>query len=369
MRIAMLGVKAVPCIGGIQLYAEEAGRRLVERGHQVTVYCRQQYLDGDLAPEYRGIRRRITAGFRGKHLDAPTHTLTAACDVLRRDYDIAHFHGVGPSAFASLLRLRPKTRTVVTMHGLDWQRAKWGWFATACLRTAARFGPGVADQITCVSRSDARFFEARLDRQVVHTPCAITEQPLAAPDEIRAYGLEGDDYILFVSRLVPEKGCHYLLEAYQRLKPDRKLVIAGGSNYADPYAESLKQQANENVIFTGYVRGKLLRELYSNAYLFVQPSDLEGMPFSLLEALSYGRCVLASDIPGNLEAIGGQGFTFQAGDVDELSAKLRSLLDSPDVVTAQRDSALEYVRRERTWDKTVDALESVYERALNGRRG
>jgi len=369
MKIAMLGVKAVPCIGGIQLYAEETGRRLVQRGHEVTIYCRSQYLDGDAAPEYRGITRRITSGFRGKHLDAATHTLTAALDVLRRDYDIAHFHGVGPSAFASLLRLRPKTRTVVTMHGLDWQRAKWGGIATACIRAAARLGSAFATEITSASRTDASFFKTRLGREVAHTPSGMTVGPPAPPDEIRALGLQGNDYIAFISRLVPEKGCHYLLEAYARLKPDKKLVIAGGSNYADPYAEALKQHASQNVIFTGYVRGKLLRELYSNAYLFVQPSDIEGMPMSLLEALSCGRCALASDIPGNLEALGGEGFTFRAGDVDDLSAKLDFLLAHPDVVAAQHSSTLEYVRRERTWDKTVDALESVYERALNGRRG
>ncbi len=366
MKIAMLGVKAVPCIGGIQRYTEEIGTRLVERGHEVTVYCRGQYLDGDCGAQYRGMARRTTPGLRGKHLDAFTHTFTAAIDALRRDYDVVHFHAIGPSVFVPLVRMRRRSRIVVTVHGLDWQRAKWGRLAGACLRLAGRVGARGADALMAVSLADAAFFETALGRRPVHAPPGVICNVPEPADRILSLGLQEQEYILFVSRLVPEKGCHYLIEAYKRLRPPKKLVIAGGSNYADPYADGLKQHGRDDIIFTGYARGKLLRELYSNAYVFVQPSDLEGTPSTILEALSYRRCVLASAIPGNEEALGGCGYTFEPGNVSDLSDKLAFLLENDDLVAQQAEPALRYVQRERNWGKITDTVEQVYRDAISG---
>jgi glycosyltransferase involved in cell wall biosynthesis len=173
-------------------------------------------------------------------------------------------------------------------------------------------------------------------------------------------GLDENGYILFLSRLVPEKGCHYLINAYKRIGTSKKLVIAGGCNHPDGYYNSLKMQAGESIIFTGFVRGQLLEELFSNAYCFVQPSEMEGVPHSVLQALSFGKAVLASDIPGNLEALGDCGFKFRRGDESDLREKLEYLLSNPQVVAAESEKAIRHVQQNYNWDDIADEMEQVF---------
>jgi len=356
----MLGVKAVPAIGGIQLYTEEVGKRLVARGHEVTVYCRRQYMEDSVAPDYCGLMRRLTPGIRGKHLDALTHTATAAWHCRQHPPQIAHFHGIGPTAFAPLVRRGGRTKVVITVHGLDWQRGKWGRAAKACLRSTAGASLRWADAVTAVSRSVQRFYQEQFGQEIAYVPSGITPQSPEPPEEIIKLGLEPERYVLFLARLVPEKGCHYLLEAFRELDTDQRLVIAGGTNYRDPYVDRLHELADERVLFPGYVRGRLQRELYAHATLYVLPSDLEGLPLTVLEALSYGRCVLASDIEPNVEALGGCGYTFRQGDAADLRQQLTRLLGHPELVAAEREKAQSYIARERDWEKTTDAFEQLY---------
>jgi len=360
----MLGVKAVPAIGGIQLYTEEVGKRLVARGHQVRVYCRRQYMENGAAPDYCGLTRRLTPGIRGKHLDALTHTATAAWHCRRHPVDVAHFHGIGPTAFAPLVRRGGRTKIVITIHGLDWQRQKWGRAARACLRSTARASLRWADAVTAVSRSVQRFYREQFGQEIAYVPSGITPQSPEPPEEILKLGLEPGQYLLYLARLVPEKGSHYLLQAFRELGTDQRLVIAGGSNYRDPYVDRLRGMADERVLFPGYVRGRLQRELYAHAYLYVLPSDLEGLPLTILEALSYGRCVLASDIEPNVEALGGCGYTFRQGDVADLRQHLAHLLERPDLVAAETEKAQTYIARERNWETTTDAFEQLYGQLL-----
>ena len=365
MRIGMLGLKAVPGAGGIEQYVEQVGTRLADRGHEVSVYCRRQYLNGDRGDRYRGMNRIVTPGVRGKYLDAITHTMTAAVDSFRRKFDIIHLHGSAQSIVAPLLRLRNTQRVVATIHALDWQGAKWGSLATLCMRGAARVPVLFAHRLTTVSEHLCQSYRNMFRVEPTYVPTGVEMKPLLPPDRIRRFGLEGNDYILCVARLVPEKGCHLLLEAFEDLNTDKKLVFAGGSNYRDPYAARLQNGADDRVVFTGYVGGALLQELYSNAYVYVQPSLLEGLCISVLEALSYGRCVLASDVPGNAEALDGQGHTFAAGDAKQLRRKLSQLLDQPDLVAKQFEPAREYISARRSWDNTTLAMEQVY-RAVAG---
>ena len=373
MKIAMLGVKAVPCPGGIATYAEQLGARLVNRGHEVTVYCRPQYLNGNgngngravYPPPYKGIERRLTPGLRGKYLDAPTHIFTSAFDSLRRDYDVIHVHGSAPAVMAPLLRLRSRRPLVVTIHGLDWQGDKWGPLATAAMRLAASIPVRLAHELTVVSRSLAAFYSEAFSRDPTCIPTGVGLPEILPARQIeRKWALKSGEYILFVGRLTPEKGLDCLLSAYQALDTDKKLVLVGGTNFKDRYVENLRKQANGKVIFTGYLQGALLAELFSNAYLYVQPSTLEGMPLAVLEALSYGRCVLASDIPGNREALGECGYTFRVGNVDDLREKLAMLLREQEMVAAQFELGIKHIRREHNWERTTDEFEKLYQRLV-----
>jgi glycosyltransferase involved in cell wall biosynthesis len=367
MKIAMLGAKSVPTIGGVAGYTEEVGARLAARGHDVTVYCRAHFLDGEPC-DYRGMHRVVTPGLKGKHLDAATHTLTSAWHALSNDYDVLHIHGAAPGMVAPILQLKPRGMIITTLHGLDWAGSKWGAAASGLMYAAARVGVLGADRVTAVSQWVKEECRRRLHCDAEYIPTGVNFPRLASAEPLAEWGLHPGEYLFCASRLVPEKGVHYLVEAYTGLKTDKPLVIAGNCPYEDPYVERLREQANENVIFAGYVKGEPLATLYSNAYVYVQPSETEGLPLSVLEALSYGRCVLASDIPQNKEALGPCGHTFTTRNPDSLRRQLAYLLNRPDVVGAEFSRGREYIRRERNWDVTADRFEELYHTLLIGRR-
>ncbi len=365
MKIAMLGVKGLPAIGGVAHYVEQLGARLVERGHEVTVYCRPHYTD-ETAP-YRGMQRIVTRGIRGKHLDAATHAFTATVDALTRGFDLLHIHCPGPAYVAPMLRLLRSSRIVVTIHGPDWDQKKWCGPASMCIRAGAWAAVRFAHKVAAVSDSVARAFEREFGRRPTTIPTGVELMEPVEPCEMARLGLSADDYVFTAARLTPAKGVHHLVDAWERLDSDKQLVIAGDSPFEDDYTRSLLSRASDRIRFVGYVTGQMLAELYSNAYLYVQPSEIEGLSVSVLEALSYGRCVLASDIEPNVEALNGCGFTFASRDVDDLTRRLGELLSDPETVAAQTRIARDYIRTERTWERTVDGYVTLYEDAMAGR--
>ena len=354
----MIGLKGIPFPAGIENFTEQVATRLVERGHRVTVYVRPYVRVGD---EYRGARIRHLPSINTKHLDAVSHTLLATLDVLFADLDVVHYHALGPSVFSLLPRLCG-VPTVVHVHGLDWQRAKWSFWASRCLRAAEYSAVFFPHRTVTISRTLQRYFVDKYRRSVEYIPTGVSAGEYREPREIRTWGLGREDYVLFLARLVPEKGAHYLLDAFRQL-PDTKgkrLVIAGGASHSADYEQGLARFRGPDVIFTGEVTGRIVQELFANAYAYVLPSDVEGLPVSLLEALSHGRCAVASDIDPNVEALGGCGLTFRAGDVGDLRDKLQYVLDTPDFVARCAASGVARVRTDYSWEHVVDQLEHLY---------
>lgn len=358
MRIAIFGVKGMPYPGGIEQACENLGFRLVERGHEVIIYVRPYYTR-NFQKEYRGMKLILTKGIHSKHLDAITYTATATVDALFKGVDIFYYHSIGISVFSIIPRFIGST-SVVHIHGLDWEREKWGYFAKLYLRMTDYTAVYFPNLTLCISKDNVRYYNKKFNKEILYFPTGVPMYKNVEPDEILRYGLSKEGYILFVSRLVPEKGCHYLIEAYENIDTDKKLVIAGDTSIHDDYYHSLLKKRNKQIIFTGFVTGKLLEELFSNAYLFVQPSEIEGLPHSVLQALSFGKCVLASDIPGNLEALGKCGFVFKRMDTEDLKGKLEHLLANPDAVKDQREKSIEHVRKNYDWEKIVDNLEERF---------
>jgi len=361
MRIAMLGLKGIPYQGGIENVVEEIGSRLAQRGHQVTVYVRPYV---EVNNEYKGMKIRRLFSINTKHLDAFSHTFLAGLDSMAKNFDIVHYHALGPSTLSFIPRIKG-IKTIAHIHGLDWQRKKWDRFS----RTFLKFGEFAAvhfpDKTLVVSRVLEKYLENKYKRKIEYIPNGVNMPPGRNPEEILKMGLEKNKYILFIGRLVPEKGIHYLIEAFRGLDTDKKLVIAGGSSHSDDYTNSLQTMAKgSNIIFTGYVKGKLLEELFSNAYLYVIPSEIEGLSVSLLQALSYGRCVLASDIPENKEALGSCGYTFKSKDVDNLRERLVFLLNNGDLVKKEYEKGKKRVREEYSWERVVDRLEGIYKQLV-----
>ena len=255
-------------------------------------------------------------------------------------------------------------RCVATIHGLDHQRAKWGRLASWYIRTGEKCAVRFAHHIVVLSESVREYFRTTYGRETVLIPNGVTAANVASAQEITTlYGLHKDDYILFLGRLVPEKGVRYLIEAYRALSTDKKLVIAGGVSDSGGYLQELKALAGDDprILFTDFVQGRVLEELYSNAYLYVLPSDLEGMPLSLLEAMSYGNCCLTSDIPECADVVGEYGVTFKRGDVADLTAKLQHLCDSPQMVQDYKDRAAACVCGRYNWEDVTDRTLALYE--------
>ncbi len=362
----MIGQKGIPATyGGIERHVEEIATRLVERGHEVDVFSRLYY--SHQRGHFRGVRIRRLPSVNTKHLDAITHCAFSTLDALFRRYDVVHYHALGPSLFSGVPRIAG-ARTVVTVHGLDWERGKWGklaaWFLKSCEVPAIRY----PDRTIVVSKTLREYFRNKYAAETVMIPNGANPGVFRPINKLKKYGLDRHRYILFVGRLVPEKGCHYLLEAFSQLDTDARLVMAGGSSFSDGYVDSLMRirDGNERVLMLGYVYGDLLDELWSNAYLVIQPSVLEGLSISLIEAISHGKCVLASDIPENLEVIEDCAATFRTRDVHDLRDKMKLLLESPELVDRLAAKCRSHAENHYSWNRIVDATEAVYLDLISG---
>ena len=353
----------------MEIVAEELSTRMVKLGHSVTCYNRgghhvsgAQY-DVRSQKEYKGIRLKHVLTLDAKGLAAVTSSISAAFCSAFSKAKIVHIHAEGPAFMCWLPRLFGK-RVVVTVHGLDWQREKWkSGFGARYIRAGEKMAVRYAHEIIVLSRNVQKYFQDTYGRTVRYIPNGVTRPELREPEEITKLGLQKNDYVLFLGRLVPEKGIHYLVEAFRQLRTDKKLVIAGGSSDTDEYAQKLRQMAagDDRIVFTGFVQGRLLEELYSNAYVYVLPSDVEGMPLSLLEAMSYGNCCLVSDIPECAEVVQEQGVTFPKGDVDGLRQRLQTLCDDPGRVAAQKIGAADYICGKYDWDEVAKKTLELYQ--------
>ena len=368
----MFGHKRVPSReGGVEVVVEELCKRMVKRGYDVLIYNRKGHhvsgcaYDVEKKLDYEGIKIKWvpTIDFRG--VAAMTSSLFAACAAALSNCDIVHIHSEGPAFMSFIPHLFGK-HVIVTVHGLDYQRTKWGKWARKYILQGEKNAVKYADEIIVLSRNMQQYFLEKYNRNTIYIPNGVginyAIEPNAILDE---FLLKKDDYILYLGRLVPEKGIKYLIEAYKMCRTEKKLVIAGGASDSDEYANLLKKSAkSKNIIFTGFVQGKILRELYSNAYLYVLPSDLEGMPLSLLEAMSYGNCCITSNIFECTNVLGDAGVVFEKGNVSDLREQIQRLIDDKPEVERLRLKAKERVRKSFNWDVVVDDTIELYKKTL-----
>ena len=371
MKIAMFGHKRIPSReGGVEIVVEELSTRMAAMGHEVICYNRGGHhvsgaqFDARMTEQLGDVRLKTVWTLDKKGLAAVTSSFFAAFAGAFSSADVVHIHAEGPAFMCWLPKLFGK-KVVVTIHGLDWQREKWkGGFGAKYIHLGEKMAVRFSDGIIVLSRNVQRYFEDTYGRKTVMVPNGVTRPEHREARQIsEIYGLHKDEYILFLGRLVPEKGIHYLIEAYQKIRTDKKLVIAGGCSDSDDYGQKLRQMeaGNENILFTGFVQGRQLEELYSNAYLYVLPSDVEGMPLSLLEAMSYGNCCLVSDIPECAEVVEDQGITFPKADVAKLAETLQQLCDEPEMVRHYKATACEFICGKYNWDDVTKKTLELYQ--------
>jgi glycosyltransferase involved in cell wall biosynthesis len=374
LRIAMIGLRGLPAqAGGVERHVEELATRLVDRGHDVTVFCRPGYT-ADVGSTYRGVRLSSLPTIRVRGGEALVHSGLGAMATIGHRFDVAHFHAVGPGLFTPVARAVGHCAVVQTIHGMDDERAKWGGGAKRVLRAGALLSAHVPDEVVVVSRALAEHYRERYGRYTTYIGNGVptVEQPDLA--RLEKFGLRPQGYVVFVGRMVPEKDPELLLRAFRAVRTDQRLVLVGDSSHTDDYMARLRElaAADPRVLLVGYQYGADLAALFAGASAFAQPSLLEGLPITLLEAAAYGVPVVASDIAPHLEVLGSGGLgreLFRAGDRDGLAAALTAILATDPVASvAAADQLRADVSRRYDWDVATDLLEAAYRHAIGRRR-
>ena len=367
LSVAMFGQKRLSREGGIEIVVKELCIRMIQKGFQVTCYNRSgHHVSGteyDSKNEYEGICQKSVPTIEKKGLAAVSSSFFAALYSALGKYDVVHIHAEGPAFFAFLPKLFGK-KVIVTIHGIDWQREKWkSGFGSKFIRQGEKNAVKYADEIIVLSKGVQKYFKNVYGKKTHFIPNGVN-QPEIRPAEMitEKFGLIKDSYILFLGRLVPEKGLRYLIEAFKNVETNKKLVIAGGSSDTDGFMKELKELAKEDhrIIFTGFVQGQMLDELYSNAYIYTLPSDLEGMPLSLLEAMSYGNCCLVSDIPECVEVVENKALIFKKANVHDLCEKIQDACDHSEKVLELKRQATNFICNKYNWDSVVTETIKLY---------
>lgn len=371
LRLLMLGHKRIPSReGGVEIVVEELSTRMAALGHRVTCYNRSgshvsgKQFNARRRSSYQNIRIKTVPALPMRGLAAMSASIFGAIGAAFGKYDVIHFHAEGSALLCALPRLMGK-KVIVTVHGLDWQRAKWGRLARTYIRLGERAAARFAHEIIVLSQGVQQYFLDTYGRETRFIPNGVSPAEHMPADEItRSFGLQKDKYILFLGRIVPEKGIKYLIEAFKGIQTDQKLVIAGGASDTDAFFAEMQALAaeDERILFTGFVQGSMLQELYSNAYIYALPSDLEGMPLSLLEAMSHGCCCLTSDIGECTQITQDHGLSFPKGDVSALRDLLQQLVNDPARVENIRTGAAESVLARYSWDEITRQTLALYQK-------
>jgi glycosyltransferase involved in cell wall biosynthesis len=367
MKIAMIGLRGIPAkSGGVENVVEHLAPLLVKLGCDVTVYCRNPYCK-ERPAAFKGVKLRYLPAINTKRGETLSHSALSSIDSLSKKYDIVHYHAMANGIFSFLPRIIGK-KTIVTLHGLDWQREKWGPLAKLFIKTSEKLTCLFPNKVISVSRKIKDYYKEKYNKDIVFISNGIDVIEPKPISSLKRFGLKKDNYILFLGRIVPEKEVHTLIEAFKKLKTSLKLVIAGDAAHTEAYLEKVKKLAgnDERILFTGPLYGDEKIEAFSSARFFVLPSTIEGMPIVLLEAMSFGTCPLVSNIKENLDVTEGLGFSFNTKDQEDLRKKMDFMIRNPAQIKKQGQLCKKLVKKEYRWDTVAKKTLSAYKEALDG---
>lgn len=390
MRIAVIGSKGLPPHqGGIEHHCAEIYPRMVAAGHRVDLYARSSYNRQAMGPVrggstahakfyaksqmrvYEGVNIITVPSIPLKGIDALACSGLSAAIALRKPYDIVHFHALGPSLFTPIPKLFSQTKVLTTCHGLDWKRAKWGAFSSRVIKAGEQTAVRFADRLVVVSEALQDYFYRTYGKEATY----IENAPVAYAYSDRKFtygltlGLTPQRYLVFVGRLVPEKRVELLLEAFKRLQPQGwKLVVVGDTSDTSAFTTQLLKisEGHPGIVFTGELQGQQLAEIVRGAGLFVLPSDVEGLPLALLEAMQEGIPAVVSDIPVHRQMVGlDRGITFKAGDLEDFQDRLGWAITHLQQMQLMASRAGVYVRSHHNWNTITRKYIALYESLLD----
>lgn len=356
MKVAMIGLRGIPAkSGGVETVVEHLAPELVKLGIDVTVYCRNPYCK-ERPKSYKGVHLRYLPTINTKFTEAIVHSFLATMHAVTKDYDVIHYHAMGNALFSVIPRLFGK-RTVVTLHGLDWQREKWGLLAKTYLRFSEWVITKVPNDVVSVSRKVQKYYKVKYGKKISYVPNGVDSVNTVPLETTKRFDIKKGKYVLFLSRIVPEKGLHFLVKAFAGVKGDVKLLVVGDATHTDDYMKKVKGMAkDERIIFAGPLYGKEKAEAFSNAAFFVLPSTIEGMPVVVLESLSYGTCPLVSNIEENLDLIEQDkyGYSFTSEHVQDLRKQLQWMIFHSAECSKKGIAGKRKVRKDYKWSAIAE---------------
>ena len=366
MKIAIMGIRGIPAnYGGFETFAEHIAPLLVEKGHDVTVYGRSKnvtYKD----EYYKGVRLIILPTITHKYLDTVAHTFLCGLHSLQERFDVILMCNSANSIFAFIPRLVGQ-KIALNVDGLEWQRAKWnklGQWYYKLSEFVATFSPNV---VVTDAKIIQNYYLQKYKKTSTYIPYGSPVEKVDTKDALDLFGVKPDEYVLYVSRLEPENNAHLVIKAFEKVKTNLKLVIVGDAPYSREYIKELKSTKDPRIVFTGYVFGNGYREFQSNAYFYVQATEVGGTHPALLESMGHGNCVLGNDVPEHREVLEDAGVYFNTEDRDNLKNRMQFLLDNPDVVEEKRKLALERIQQNYTWEKVTSEYEALFFKMVGGK--
>lgn len=368
MNLALMGIRGIPAnYGGFETFAEQVATRLVKRGHQVTVYGRSNNIKYR-EPYYHGVRLVILPTISHKYLDTVAHTFLCAWHAaLREKFDAILVCNSANAVFCLIPRLFGQ-KVAINVDGLEWQRKKWNKLGQWYYKASEWLSTKLADVVVTDSKFIKRYYLEKFKQDSVFIPYGAPTMKVPANDTLRQYGLRPQDYVLYVSRLEPENNAHLVVKAFEQVKTDKRLVVVGDAPYSTDYIRELKATQDPRIIFTGYVFGHGYQELQSNAYFYVQATEVGGTHPALLEGMGFGNCVLANDVPEHREVLEDAGYFFTTSQNGDLAIKMQYLLDHPEAVACAAQKAVEIIKRDYTWEKITEDYEALFLRMLGRKK-
>jgi glycosyltransferase involved in cell wall biosynthesis len=361
MRIAILGTRGIPAnYGGFETFAEELSTRLAERGHDVTVYGRSNYIRTK-EKIYKGVCLVILPNVMHKYFDTPVNTLLASLHIMFRKFDVLLYCNSANAICTLFPRLTGK-RIVLNVDGLEWKRAKWNLFGSAVYRISEFLSTLIPTWIVTDAKTVQCYYRDRFSKASTWIPYGARAERVDSDAVLKQFGLKKNRYILYVSRLEPENNAHVVIQAFGKVKTNLNLAIVGDAPFSDQYIQQLKRTDDSRVLFTGYVFGQGYREFQSHATLYIQATEVGGTHPALVEAMGHGNCILANDVPEHREVLGDTGLYFSVKDPDGLANKIKWLLDHPEIVWEYKKRSQSRAQHFFSWEKVTTDYEQLFKR-------